>query len=69
MRTGHTPRPRAGFTRIEFADESMAMVERHRWLKVPLMRLSRAVLRLIIRSATRERIRHLDSSIYICAWK
>jgi SAM-dependent methyltransferase len=59
----------AGFQRVEFADESVASVRRHRWLKVPLMRLSQAILRRLIHAATREDVRWLHPSIYLCAWK
>jgi 2-polyprenyl-3-methyl-5-hydroxy-6-metoxy-1,4-benzoquinol methylase len=59
----------AGFQRVEFVDESVAGVRRHRWLKVPLMRLCQALLRRLIRVATREDVRWLHPSIYLCAWK
>jgi 2-polyprenyl-3-methyl-5-hydroxy-6-metoxy-1,4-benzoquinol methylase len=59
----------AGFERVEFADESTAMLQRHRWLKVPVMKTCQALLRLIIRLATRENIRFLNPSLYVCAWK
>jgi len=59
----------AGFGRVEFADESSAMIERHRWLKVPLMKCSQALLRFLIRAATRENIKYLSPSIYVAAWK
>jgi len=59
----------AGFQRLEFADESIAMLQRHRWLKAPLMRLSQGLLRRLIRMATREDIRYFNPSLYICAWK
>lgn len=59
----------AGFQRVEFVDESLAMLERHRWLKVPLMKFSQRLLRMVIRAAVREEIRYLNPSIYICAWK
>jgi 2-polyprenyl-3-methyl-5-hydroxy-6-metoxy-1,4-benzoquinol methylase len=59
----------AGFQRVEFADESAASIQKHRWLKVPLMKCSQALLRAVIRSATREDIRYLNPSIYVAAWK
>jgi 2-polyprenyl-3-methyl-5-hydroxy-6-metoxy-1,4-benzoquinol methylase len=59
----------AGFRRVEFVDESLASVERHRWLKVPLMMVAQRVLRLLIRSATREQVTHLSPSLYAGAWK
>jgi 2-polyprenyl-3-methyl-5-hydroxy-6-metoxy-1,4-benzoquinol methylase len=59
----------AGFQRVEFAEESLAGLQRHRWLKVPLMQLAQAILRRLIRAATREDVRWLHPSIYVCAWK
>lgn len=45
-----------GFTRVDFADESLTGLRDHRWLKVPLARVCRALLRVWVRAATRERI-------------
>ncbi len=59
----------AGFERVEFADEALALVERHRWLKVPLMKLVQAAVRFAIRLATREHLAFLSSSYYVAAWK
>jgi len=59
----------AGFQRVEFADESVASIQKHRWIKVPLMKWSQALLRAVIRSATREHIQYLNPSIYVAAWK
>jgi SAM-dependent methyltransferase len=59
----------SGFQRVEFADESLASIQRHRWLKAPLMKCSQALLRALIRSATREDVRFLNPSIYVAAWK
>ena len=57
------------FSRAAFADESLASIERHRWLKVPLMKMSQFLLRFLLRSATREQVDFLGSSLYIAAWK
>jgi 2-polyprenyl-3-methyl-5-hydroxy-6-metoxy-1,4-benzoquinol methylase len=59
----------AGFKRVEFVDESLASIQHARWIKVPLMKISQVVLRLLIRSASREDVKYLSSSIYIAAWK
>jgi 2-polyprenyl-3-methyl-5-hydroxy-6-metoxy-1,4-benzoquinol methylase len=59
----------AGFKKVEFADESCAGIQRHRWIKLPLMKLSQRLLRFLIRSATREEIPFLNPSIYVCAFK
>lgn len=59
----------AGFMRVELADESVAALERQRWLKVPLMKVSQRLLRLLLRAATRENVEYLSPSIYVAAWK
>lgn len=59
----------AGFGRVEFVDESVASIQKHRWIKAPLMRCSQVVLRFLIQSATREHIEYLGSSIFVAAWK
>ena len=59
----------AGFTSVEFRDESLASIQHHRWLKVPLMRFSRALLRGAIRSVIRERLEFLSPSIFVGARK
>jgi 2-polyprenyl-3-methyl-5-hydroxy-6-metoxy-1,4-benzoquinol methylase len=59
----------AGFQRVEFADESLASIQGHRWIKEPLMKCSQFLARMLIRSATREDVRYLSPSIYIAAWK
>jgi 2-polyprenyl-3-methyl-5-hydroxy-6-metoxy-1,4-benzoquinol methylase len=59
----------AGYQRVEFADETIASIRRHRWLKVPLARLSRGLLRGLIRAATREDIPFLAPSLFVAAWK
>lgn len=58
-----------GFQRIEFADESLASIQKHRWIKGPLMKCSQALLRALIRSATREDIKYFHHSVYVAAWK
>lgn len=58
-----------GFTRTEFVDESTVAIRDHRWLKVPLSRLSKAVLGLLFRSATREKIVHWSPNLWACLEK
>ena len=59
----------AGFSRVEFAEESLAMIQRQRWIKVPLMKLAQAFLRGLIQAATREQISLLAPSYFAVAWK
>jgi len=59
----------AGYERVEFAEESVALLRQHRWIKVPLMKLAQSLLRGLIRAATREQIQFLAPSIYVAAWK
>lgn len=59
----------AGFSEINFADDTTASIQRYRLLKLPFMIIAQAVLRLLIRTATHEQIPYLGSSFYICARK
>jgi len=59
----------AGFGTVEFKDDSEAMLQRHRWIKVPLMRVSRWFLRLLIRMAVREDIADLGPHVFVRAVK
>jgi len=59
----------AGFDTVVFADEALSAIQRQRWLKVPLARLGQMVLRLAIRSATREQITYLSPSLFVGAWR
>jgi SAM-dependent methyltransferase len=59
----------AGFRQIEFADESLAMLQRHAPVKRLLMKCAQRLLRTLIRGATREDIHYLNPSIYIRARK
>jgi 2-polyprenyl-3-methyl-5-hydroxy-6-metoxy-1,4-benzoquinol methylase len=59
----------AGFARIEFRDETLAGIQKQRWLRVPLAWIGQHLYRNLIRVATRENITYLSSSIFICAWK
>ncbi len=53
-----------GFTRTEFMDEGAAAIRDHRWLKVPLAKLSAAILRALTQAATREKIAHLGPNLW-----
>lgn len=59
----------SGFSVVEFADESLASLKKHRWIKAPLMQVSQTVIRFVIRSATREDIKYLNPSIFVRAIK
>ena len=53
-----------GFARTEFMDEGAAAIRDHRWLKVPLAKLSAAILRALVQAATREKIAHLSPNLW-----
>jgi 2-polyprenyl-3-methyl-5-hydroxy-6-metoxy-1,4-benzoquinol methylase len=53
-----------GFSRTEFADEGYEVIRDHRWLKVPLGKISALILRGLIQAATRERVRHLSPNLW-----
>ncbi len=53
-----------GYGRVEFLDESLTGLRDHRWLKVPLARISRALLRMWVCAATRERIEFLGPHLW-----
>src|SRR6185503_8767911 len=53
-----------GFSRTEFMDESATAIRDQRWLKVPLAKLSAAILRALIQAATREKITHLSPNLW-----
>jgi len=59
----------AGFRKVDFIDESIPSLQVHRWLKVPVMKISQALLRLLIRAASKEDIRYFSASIYVIARK
>jgi len=47
-----------GFSGAQFADEGAEAIRGHRWLKVPLAKLSTLLLHALVRCATRERIEY-----------
>ncbi len=53
-----------GFSSTEFTDEGAPAIRDHRWLKVPLARLSGFVMRVLIQAATREKIRHFSPNLW-----
>jgi len=52
------------FSRTEFEDEGAAAIRDARWLKVPLACASAALLRTLVRFATRERIQFLSPNLW-----
>lgn len=54
-----------GFTRTQFRDESDAIRD-HRWLKVPLSRLSRWMLGALFRAAAKERVVYWGPNLWAC---
>jgi SAM-dependent methyltransferase len=59
----------AGFQRTEFKDDAIAGIRRHRWLRVPIAWIGQQTYRALIRAATREHIRCLSASMFLCGWK
>jgi len=45
-----------GFSGAQFADEGLDAVRDHRWLKVPLAKMARFLLRATVRTVTRENV-------------
>ncbi|HUA68270.1 MAG TPA: class I SAM-dependent methyltransferase [Candidatus Saccharimonadales bacterium] len=58
-----------GFSTAQFADEGADAIRDHRWLKVPLAKISRFLLRATIRSVTREDIRFWSPHLWACLKK
>jgi SAM-dependent methyltransferase len=54
-----------GFTRSDFVDESDAIRDQ-RWIKVPLCRISRAILGALLRAATKERVAYWGPHLWAC---
>ena len=57
----------SGFDDVKFKDDSIAAIVRWRWIKVPLMKLAQSIMRGLIRAATRENVRYLSPSLFVCA--
>jgi 2-polyprenyl-3-methyl-5-hydroxy-6-metoxy-1,4-benzoquinol methylase len=58
-----------GFTRTEFRDDTLAAIQSNRWLKVPVAWIAQHTFRTLIRLATRENIKCLSASMFLCSWK
>lgn len=58
-----------GFGTVAFADEVLPAIQRQRWLKVPIARLTQMVLRAVIRAATREQLTCMSPSFFVGAWR
>ncbi len=59
----------AGFRNVNFRDEAIASVQCCRWIKLPLISLSQALIKCVIRAVTREQIQYLSPSIFVFAEK
>jgi SAM-dependent methyltransferase len=59
----------SGFSHVDFRDDTIASIVKQRWVRVPLARLGQTLLRALIRVSTRENIKYLSSSFFICASK
>lgn len=57
------------FSSVSFDDQGISAIRDHRWIKVPLARIMDAGLKFVFRSASRERIKFLNSSIWACIKK
>ena len=55
-----------GFARSRFVDESAAAIRDHRWLKVPLCRLSQGLLGFLFRAASKENVVHWSPHLWAC---
>ena len=53
-----------GFKKVEFVDESHEAIRDHRWLKVPICRLSMGLLKFVFRAATRETIEYWSPHLW-----
>jgi SAM-dependent methyltransferase len=58
-----------GFAQTSFIDESAAAIRDHRWLKVPLCRMSQVALAILFRAAARERVQHWSPNLWACLEK
>jgi 2-polyprenyl-3-methyl-5-hydroxy-6-metoxy-1,4-benzoquinol methylase len=58
-----------GFAASQFADEGADAIRDHRWLKVPLAKITRFLLRAIVRSVTRENIQFWSPHLWACLKK
>lgn len=56
------------FEHVHYVDECTAIRD-HRWLKIPLSKLSTLILRLLFQAATREKVRYWSPHIWACLEK
>ncbi len=57
----------SGFKGAIFLDETQPFFTKQRWLRLPILKISSALYRLLIRAATREHIKILAPSFWIVA--
>lgn len=55
-----------GFSRTHFVDESVAAIRDQRWIKVPICRLSQAILGFFFRAASKERVPSWSPHLWAC---
>ena len=55
-----------GYSRSLFEDESAGAIRDKRWLKVPLCRISQAMLGFLFRAATREKVDYWSPHMWAC---
>jgi SAM-dependent methyltransferase len=58
-----------GFSKVLYADEGHAAIRDHRWVKVPLAKMSAIALGFLIRGAARERISYWSPHMWACLIK
>jgi len=58
-----------GFARATFVDESHAAICDHRWLKVPLCRLSQFILGTLVRAAAKDKVISWSPNLWACLEK
>jgi len=58
-----------GFDDIEFRDDTISGIQKNRWIKVPAAWIAQHLLRTLLRLATREHIRCLSASMFVCGRK
>ena len=58
-----------GFAKTAFVDESDGAIRDHRWVKVPLCRLSKMVLGFLFRAAAREKVVFWSPNLWACLEK
>jgi len=56
-----------GYSGVEFADDTINSIHKHRWIKLPLILCAQAILKVLFSTACRARVEYFGSSIYIYA--